>query len=932
MRSMLNGFKVMICAVLVHSLVHPPISRMPAEFRSEAEAAMPPGHDMPGFGGATAPPRMLIIMDTSKSMASTPDMTKTMPLQDFDGQADSVMSPPICGEDPNTIQFPGSGGLSSVVGIPNQSTGAMEGSTLNLACPVGETIVQIDWAAYGKRTYTVSGNATTAPVSNFPGSACTMPALAGNMRDTTALDSAGACNDALSTTQWVAGTSANRGWVDVTTNIANRCVGLTTCSVPVTNAGLGGGDPCSGTGSNGKYALASFRCSSDPCPPNSGSKFCIAKKALHRIVSDNASNTLEMSAGGYFQTQWEKYSPAQSATYNTKCAYDIIAKSSTVTNRGYLTLRGDEEFGPAPVPNTPAGSVTYACNPETYFNVSPDDPTAGVGPDPAYPGWCTAQPAPHTCTKRFTETVNSLKRYQHDDPLYRSVKPVGAAGSWSWGAGPQPLDRLTDVPKRYFSNASSAWDPRGMLTVRAADIGGTCVGGPPTIENVPSTLPPASSAYPGTCVAGNECTFFNTNMSQNRTVDQTSIYYNAGPAPQTVRGLVRTNVSAPVAQTGNLPLSYFGGSTCPDTPPPYTGPSWAPCGPGDDRCEITRVGSDVPNVSYSCPAGYWLDGVICRSWKWALNPNVVIAPYTQDVATDTWSRPMTYTLSLATVAAGQASCFDGQTDTWTAARFPLATTGLLSFVPLFCGANDTTWPGRCSIRGASPLSDFPGGPIRGVVNTDAQTVTCSIQRFWTFHKHEMPATPYNYCTYTRNRYDWSNDEQRCIYQRFLYDYSKHSFIYSWPYNNGDYAGYFMDSPAYLPTATVSDAYCTSAPVPGVNPSHTDTTGFTVPSGSMTCAAELAPGTSLCPADALRCKLRWNAAKNNRFTYFKPSPGADFRHPATGAVQPRIGCAVGDQDSQTSASPLNFSSYKNDHSREQGRPLTSARCCRRPTRR
>ena len=104
MRTFLSGLKVLVVAVLVNALANPTGLRL---LQSRAEAAPPsPGYDVPGFGGATAPPRMLVIMDTSKSMSSTPDMTQNLPLEDYDGEADSIESPPICGEDPDATLYP----------------------------------------------------------------------------------------------------------------------------------------------------------------------------------------------------------------------------------------------------------------------------------------------------------------------------------------------------------------------------------------------------------------------------------------------------------------------------------------------------------------------------------------------------------------------------------------------------------------------------------------------------------------------------------------------------------------------------------------------------------------------------------------------------------------------------------------------------------
>ncbi len=478
-----GGFKVVVCALLVDALAQPSIFRLPSEFAGVAEAAtLPPGYDLPGFGGATATPRMLIIMDTSRSMASTPDMTKNLPLQDYDGQAESTMSPPICGEDPDTGRLPNSSGLSTTPGIPAQNTGAMQGTTLNLQCPAGQTIVQIDWAAYGKRENNVGGVARTAAVANFDESPpCSMTSLS-QMRDTTALDGSGSCTDSMSIKQ----AGVNRGWVNITPKVENLCIGQESCSFVADDSLVG--DPCYGTG-YGKYALVSFRCSADPCPAGSGSKFCIAKKAMHRIVNDNAASNLEMSAGGYFQTNWSKYHPATNATYSTECVYDVIAKTTTTYNQGALKFSSSTEYGTVGTPALPGVPAMFACNPETFTGSN-------------YATTCKAQPATHTCTKTFTYTAD-LVRFQHDDPMYRTVLPTGAPGSWTWGPGGDPADRLSDTPPHYFSNANSNWDLRdeNRLYVPAADVGGHLRGRAGDHRQRALTAPPTHSTYPASCTA-----------------------------------------------------------------------------------------------------------------------------------------------------------------------------------------------------------------------------------------------------------------------------------------------------------------------------------------------------------------------------------------------------------------------------------------------
>lgn len=905
MRSLLAGLKVLLCAVLVNAMVQPGLFRLPAEFRSVAQAdvAPPPGADLPGFGGATAPPRMLIIMDTSKSMAATPDMSRVLPFSDYDGQPDSTMSPSICGEDPDSTLFPNSSGLSTAAGMPNQNTGAMQGTNLNLSCPAGQTIVQIDWAAYGKRTNTVSGTAQSAAVANFDPTKtpCSMTSVY-ELLDNTALDGAGVCTAALSTQQTrpTLG-AAYRGWVDIQPTVESLCVGKETCSFLVDNTL--GGDPCSGTGF-GKYALVSFRCSTDPCPPSSSSnsKFCIAKKALHRLVSDNASDTFEMAGAGYFQTKWTQYHPAVNASYVSNCTYDTLAKSSTTYRQNELTLTSDDEFGTAGVPALAGATSTYACNPETYVTAT--------GPS-AYPTQCDTQPSSHVCSKSYAMVNVVDPLYQHQDPAYRNVMPTGGPGTWSWGAGGTPPDRAGPI-KKYFSNTASEWDPREGMSVKASDVGGSCVGAPATISNVPLTPAPLSASYPASCTATNPCTFFSTGVSTMTAIDGVTRFYNLGAAPQTIGGLQRDYVSVTTEGPVNILASEFGG-TCPSAPP-YTGTQGftpVPCGPGDGHCDLTRVGSATPIASYSCAPGLTLVGTTCVETRTAYNSNLTVPDFVHDPSTDTWESsvlgvPFEYHLQLGQVSRGLDACFDGTTQSWEVDRFPLSTPALLSHVTgLGCGSSDTAFPGRCTLRGVSPTVMYGGAPILGEVNTDANTVTCKMIRYVTQYKKTTPAASNPYCTYTRTNYSWYNLDSRCEYRRFIYNYAKRSFTYTWQYNDGDYAGSFSRSLAYSPTATESDQYCSSSrPVQPLNPSYTDLTGFTVPSGD-SCPAELAPGVGGCPADALRCKLRWNSP-TNRFKYFKAP--ANFPNPNVSAAQPLVGCAVGDKEAQSSGDSYNLADY------------------------
>ncbi len=901
MRSFLGGLKVLVVAMLVNALANPAFLRLPVELRSEAEAAAPlPGYDVPGFGGATAPPRMLIIMDTSKSMSSTPDMTQNLPLQDYDGEADSVDSAPICGEDPDTVRYPNSAGWSAVPGIPPQDTGAFQGQPLTLTCPAGQHITAIDWAAYGKRVNNVSGVAQTPASATFDptGSPCAMANI-NAMTDNLALDGTGHCNNSGSTQQSRAGVSAYRGWLDIKPKVQSLCVGQESCTFLADDSLAG--DPCFGTGP-GKYALVKFRCSTDPCPPGSGSKFCIAKKALHRIISDNAANTLDMAAGGYFQTMWSQVHPAITSNYATDCAYDVIAKTTTNTNANLLWIKSDTEFGPVGTPAAAGAHATFACHPEAMSGVT--------DAHNAYPAGCLPQTGAHSCDKSFTSVVAGPAAFQHEDVTHRTEIPTGGPGSWSWG-GSTPPDKTLEVPPRFWSSADSYWDVTHPLLVRAADVGGSCLTAPDTFADVPSTPPPASATYPGDCTAGNRCTFFNQHNSLDFPIQQTTVWRDLGAPPQLVRGLIRNFVNHRTDGAAWLPVSEVGGSVCPATVA-YTGTMgfWPSCGPGDNQCDLTRVGStDVPTTSYSCTFGYTptADPTLCNATRNAFNANLTIGSYARNASADVWE-PFYYTLDLAAVASGSAHCYDGTDDTWTSNTFPTPGTGLLTSVTgLGCGATDASFPGRCAIRGASPLSDFATGPIRGVPSTDGQLVTCKIERLKAQYVSTVPAIATDYCQYSREIYNWYNLEARCEYRRFVYNYTKKSFVYTWPYLNDDFAGTVLAAPTYAASSTPSDQYCsTTRPISALNPSFTSVGGFGSAPDPVKCAAQIAAGTSGCPADAKFCKLRWGSAGNRRFNQFTQSTWA---HPKVNpAMQPGVGCAVGDPASQFAVDPANNLDY------------------------
>ncbi len=343
----------------------------------------------------------------------------------------------------------------------------------------------------------------------------------------------------------------------------------------------------------------------------------------------------------------------------------------------------------------------------------------------------------------------------------------------------------------------------------------------------------------------------------------------------------------------------------------YTGTLGYSCGPGDDRCELTRVGSSTPLVDYSCSPGYTLfDTNKCTATSVGNNSNLSVPSYVQDTSADSWSA-YEYALDLPSVASGAVKCFDGSTESYPTSLFPAAGVGVLTQASLGCGGNDTSFPGRCAVKSNNTDSGFRDvfdQPILGRVLTDKQQVVCQVLKYQTHYTSVVPATANSYCKFTRNRYDWNNLETRCRYHRFDYRFNKKAFSYTWNYNDGDYAGYRTATPVYSSSAVDSDLYCSATrPVQPVNPSFTDGAGFTVPSGPTHCAAELAPGTDACPADALRCKLRWGSIGNQRFATFNTPT---FDHPRSGHAQPGIGCAVGDPTPQASGDPKNHIGYDN----------------------
>lgn len=803
--------------------------------------AADPMTDLSAVSGA--PPRMFIIMDTSRSMRFDPAYQNQYPGMDYDGQPFGAAGGSFCGESGPTPQY--SPPIVPVLGVPASTvTGADEYDHVQLDCGPGGTITSIEWAVYGKRT---------GHHRNFPSNPCAMasPAM---------INDNGGC------------VGPGPGWSNVKAAFNAACVGHSSCTVSIDNATMNG-DPCVGVG---KYALAKFSCSADPCPPGLGSKFCIAKKALYRTVAEHEKDNggeIDMAGAGYYQLLWRAHHPEDYSDYTTTCAYDTFAAAGTTNSSNSVSTSFDDGH--------PSDNLNYACHPEVI------DP-AGLG------AICSsAQPA-HVCRK--TEAlVTEAHRFQHDVAAHKADRPnvtylPPPGNGWGWPPGGTPPDRATD-PKYFRNDANSFWDTTNYLYVRRSSLG-TCAPTPATtvFTDLTAALNPwgAGNAQYGTpanltqgippdCTAGNVCAYFSQNHSEVIADEAVTVYTDHGPAPVTIGVTTYSNrgTPAPSGPRSILANDPALGGTCPATVPGYTnGPGFPGCTAGNP-CDLTRVGaSAAPIDHFICPDGWMPAGTDCTRSETAYNPGMNVAvPYHIDshppVDSTAPALPtgspgydeLSYTLSLSEVMAGHLSCLSSPTVVAGPGQFPAANPGVKTrTIDLACGNDNLSFPGTCQLDGASTWTNVAGTPVYGTVNTDLGEVTCTIRRYKSTFTAIVSAVNEPYCRYRRTAYTYYNTADFCQYQRFDFTFAHKEFTYRWDNNDGDYLGSFTVQPPYpnTDTSVAADRYCASDNTPQVALTYLPGTGFVTPgNASPRCPVELAPGSEGCPPGVLRCKLRWN---------------------------------------------------------------------------
>lgn len=822
-------------------------------------AALAQSAGIPGFGGATEKPRMLVIFDTSKSMRFTPSENAEYPNMDYDP--------------------PGVGATSRVCQHVNQ------GNDLTITCPGGQTISQVEYAYYGRE--------------NENDLACDM----GTTRPT---DYTSGCDLGNSVMQ----EGVYRGWRDFNAYANLKCLGKSTCTVHVDNNTLADPaqtlNPCYGTS---KYGVVSVICGDDPCPPGSGSKFCLGKRALYNVV-DSADTLVEFAVAGYFQQYWEKANPEIPAGYQTRCKYDVIANGGLWWNNGnpgttsnsywsdIVNVSGGDPSTSTPPANT---NYTFTCNPEsmtTSTNLS-----GGTMPV-ALNGTCNPGQGAKTCLMRWSWQNNinvsgtgtnlwSGYYYQHPDPACRTIKPLEPTNSAAYTGACAPS--LGDPETQFQDVQTSGGDTRNILATPY--FGGDCSTAPASytdIVNATGQRLPNNQAS-GNCTAAHPCTYFRNPAGDGLSATATyTAYQNLGPVPITVGTTTYTGGPATATQTTtNLAISNVGGGTsCPATATITSG--WSGC----SATTPCNVSGGTTNTNYSCPGDMTLvSGNQCRSdlarHSDALSGNSSNGTAYALQAGTAWTT-YSYMIDLTAYVNAGNHCPD------ESANFTITGNTYQGVGSLPCGSSTTVTNGSTQCQAKfHPYSGTENAEKR----TDLGKAICRFDIKNVSYRAQSAATASYTCNYTRTRYVYTHYEPTCQYRMYRWRFQHRYYQYNFQLAAGDYQGSFNTNTLVYPT-TATTPYCSSTP--SVEP-HSDATGFSVPSGD-TCAAELAPGTGGCPSSASRCKLRWGSAGNSRFENYVAS--LQLQPFTSGGPTP--GCPVGDPSANDGAAPNRVGGYQAIH--------------------
>ncbi|MBL8939039.1 MAG: hypothetical protein JNM69_31040 [Archangium sp.] len=872
MRSRLRFFRSsLVCSALV----------------ATAASSQPVGPLLPGFGSSSAPPRMLIIMDTSRSMAYAPN-GDPRPAMDFSASAAGVTGPLLCNEN-------AAAGTSASHAGTSGKTAADEGQSISLSCPPGDTIIAIE-GVYGKKvqnTLSCSGG----PTDN---------------------------NTACGGTSTMQG-GAIRGWLNVSSRLEELCRGNASCTISVANTNLGPGpstvDPCNGVV---KHLQVKYRCGSLSCTDVATSnKFCMAKRVLYEAVNANSS-LLEISAGGYFQTIWQKLIPPTNSSIQTTCSYDLVASAyagvGLPANSSLISARWSTNalppaatgftmpaFGTNPAnfdynttgPGVASAQVSeFQCAPESNDLVN--HPYADNSP---LRNRCDAAAAPaitaHRCFAAVRrEQVGAQDKYQNTNPGNGTVSTATACTRINPGTGGFPGSNLVAescLPPSYTSghaysialnsgafraSTNSDWDttdsnryyiPLATVQTALSNPAATCGDAPGNLINMvngsaPADFPSGPALAVGSCTAGNPCAYHRVgSMDYSRPLTSQTRYCDpaamAGPQACPTAASLGSGWAGPTAgspvSNNNLSIAALGaGGTCPASLW-FTGNSggWNCGGATGGGCWITRTApaSSTPMVDYSCPGGYSesngmavTSASTCRHDLTRYSDGLTLtnsgtggAYAAQPGAT--WSGSYRYRLSYASVRDGLASCVaNGSVSTVTNSgagyRFPADSVHVSSYAggfPMGCGnaasGNEGTAT-RCQVQGNSYApADVAanGGVALGRYYSDSGTVECEVQlRTVTYRQDRGPNAGTPYCTYQLIPQTYTQSAPFCRYERFVYRFARNQLRIWSTYNAGDYRGTMRPTELTYP-ATADDPNKRCGGVPSPHASWSAATGFTL---------------------------------------------------------------------------------------------------------
>jgi len=840
-------------------------------------------------GALAAPgvkPRMLIIFDTSKSMRWTPDELAQYPAQDYDP--------------------PSPGSLTPVCANANQ------GSSLTITCPGGQTVSSVDYAYYGKQL----DNALS----------CGMGATPPN-------DNTNGCDLSQSVQQ----NGVYRGWRSFKAYAESQCVGKTSCTMTIDNTTLSdtGADlnPCRNVG---KYGVVSVQCGPDPCPPGSGSKFCLGKRALYNVVAATQAD-VDYAVTGYFQQYWEKANPEVLGAFSTTCKYDAFAgdpndsvnalwfNRNAPGNRGGASSdiwdavnRSGQPTPAAPNVDTPI----YSCNAEAM--VSATDLTGGTAPV-GLNGTCSMGQPAKQCVMRWNWvdtlqtttgpnfTLNTLwsgARYQHPDPACQPNDPTTPA-SYTGACAPDLGD-----PETRFSGAAPT--PMHTINVPAGAVGGDCNTAQAVFtDRINGTNKVYGVDVSNNCTAATPCAYYHSGIYDGNNANPWVTFYkdfgnpSGGPPTTIVIDGVTYNekqTSGPSAAF-NVGIANVPGATstfCPASVAGYTNAAIAGCNTTFGGCDLTRSGSETPQVTYSCPSSSWtLSGTTCNVARNNRTADDLVGSVDTVSLTPgpvSWTGGFSYTIPLATYVANGRNCTNEGYFTITSNSYPgIAGYGNAS-VSCSTGTNPNSTPSKCKARFVSKEE-----------RSDLGVAICRFEVMNVNYTASTAGTPNYSCNYTRMTYQYRNYTQVCVYRAYTFQFQRRRYQYNFKLNAGDYWKINVTTTVAYNNQTTLPAgseYCAAANSPQVKPFN-DATGFDgVPIGQR-CKAELAPGEGPCPPRAGRCKLHWGSAMNSRFANYLGSGTngpADKLHTFSSSG-PRSGCPVGDPNANDGVAPNAVGGYQ-----------------------